>query len=301
MAILLDFSPVAMACLYSQMKYISEDGQIQEDIVRHMIFDSIRATNRKHSRKYGEMIICFDTTTNWRKEEFKPYKACRKKNQDKNKDMDWAKFYGTINETKEAIKANLPYLSLEIPRAEADDILGTLARYLYQTKPNEPNLVVSTDGDMNQLLRYPNTDRYTPMGDKFVTSSDPLKELKEKIFRGDSGDGVPNMKSKDDVFLVEGARQTPMTKKFIDSIIDLPEDELQVNMSTPEYEGYLRNQMLIDLAYTPQDVSREIIRAYEKREIKGSMMGLMSYFSKNRMKLLTAKVDEFKCLQTKRF
>jgi hypothetical protein len=46
---------------------------------------------------------------------------------------------------------------------------------------------------------------------KYIKSDNPLLELKEKIIRGDKGDGIPNIFSPSDCF-VSDLRQKPITK-----------------------------------------------------------------------------------------
>ena len=213
--IFLDYSPVAMASIYSQMKYISEDGVIQDDIVRHMIFNSIRRLNKLHTAKFGKMVICFDSDANWRKEEFELYKANRKKSRDEQGDdgFDWDSFWGIFNEVKEAVKENLPYVSVEVSGAEADDVIGTLVRYEFETNPKTPTLIISTDGDFEQLQRYPNVKQYTPTFDKWVVSKDPMEKLYTKIVKGDKKDGVPNIKSPDNS-IIDSIRQKIYQQSF---------------------------------------------------------------------------------------
>lgn len=293
MAILVDFSPVIMGNLFSHMDHVSEDGKIQPKLIRHMIFNSLRAINVQHSKTYGEMIICYDGFSNWRKEDFAYYKAHRAAANEAKTHIDWDVFWKCVNDSKKEVKENLPYLTLEIPRAEADDIIGTLAKYIFDTKPKEKVLVYSSDGDFKQLQRYPNVSQFTPLFSKMVKSVNPMEELKIKIIKGDKGDGVPNIKSDDDTIITEGKRAKVISQKFLDSLLNVPENEMHTKLSAIEHEKYLRNQRLIDLSYTPMEVKKEIISAYNKREIKGSMNALMSFLAQNKMEELSKRVGDF--------
>ena len=297
MTILVDFSPTVMSNIYMQMDNISDNGEIKPMLVKHMIFDSLRSIIRTHSAKYGEPVICMDTWSNWRKKEFVYYKANRKKAQAEKTHIDWDAFYGVINQAKEDVKNNLPYLSIEVPEAEADDIIGTLSRYLFETNPKEKILIISNDTDFKQLQRYPTVVQYSNQQDKFVKSKYPLAELKEKILRGDKGDGIPNIRADEDVFMDDAKRSPPISAKKLAEVLVTPDDQMHTILSESELKAWNRNKTLIDLSNTPMHIQKNIIDAYRKREIKGSMIGLMNFFSENRMNVLGGKVQEFRNLK----
>ena len=95
---------------------------------------------------------------------------------------------------------------------------------------------------------------------KFVKDKNPRLYSMTHIFKGDGGDGVPNVLSDDNVF-VEGFRQKPITQKKIDNIIqDLEEGELLYAASW--YRNYCRNKKLIDLTETPEDLRKQIINNF---------------------------------------
>ena len=291
----LDFSPVAMAAIYSQMKYVSENGEIQADAVRHMIYDSVRRLNRLHSKKYGKMVICFDGSNNWRKTEFELYKAKRKIDREAVADViDWDAFWGVFGEVKESMKENLPYICLEIEGAEADDVIGTLARYEFEINPKQKNIILSTDHDFIQCQKYPNVCQYSPRFNKMVFDKDPNLALYTKFVKGDKKDGVPNIKSADDS-IITSTRQTPISAKFLASVLACDNDvELLSNLLTEEqYDRYKRNVKLLDLNASPLEVQQIIISEYDKKIVNGSMVKLMSYFGKNNMPNLNERISDF--------
>ena len=77
--IIFDFNQVVLANLMEQIGY--SKNPVEENLVRHMVLNTIRA-NIKKFREYGEVIIACDNKRYWRREVFPPYKAHRKKNRD---------------------------------------------------------------------------------------------------------------------------------------------------------------------------------------------------------------------------
>lgn len=273
--ILLDLNPIVIANVAMHGKSAVE---ISEDLIRHMIFNSVRAVLNKYKREYGELIICCDNyrTQNWRKKVFPHYKANRKAGRAASK-IDFKLVHTMIDKIKNEIRENDLYRIIEIDGAEADDIIGHLA-----SNATEPTLIVSGDKDFLQLQSNKYVRQYSPIFDKMITTDDPIMFLHDHILRGDRGDGVPNYLSPDDCF-VSKSRQKVLTKKKL----------AQTSMNEEETRNYKRNQMLIDLAMTPNSIREEIdsYMAEPKRTIK--KQDLLNYFIKNGLNALIRDLDQF--------
>ena len=171
-------------------------------------------------------------------------------------------------------------------RSEADDIIGTLVP---RHAPHENILILSSDGDFLQLQTYgKNVKQYNPSLKKYVVSENPVMDLKEKIIRGDKGDGIPNILSKDDVF-VTGGRSKPITEaKIINWLNQEPKDFCNEEM----LRNYSRNESVIDLTKIPQKKIEEILDQYDNS--KGhTKMEFMNYMMANKLKNLLQVMDEF--------
>ena len=121
--------------------------------------------------------------------------------------------------------------------------------------------------------------------------SNPRLFLQTHIIKGDKGDGVPNILSEDNVF-VEGFRQTPMSKKKIDNIIeDLDDGELLYAASW--YRNYCRNKKLIDLTETPNDLKRQIINSFEEQDPWPNKGNVFPYLVSKNCNELIKSVQEF--------
>ena len=66
-------------------------------------------------------------------------------------DHDWNAIFQCLNQVKTELVDNFPYKVLEVDRAEADDIIGILCRYLSDV----PILILSGDKDFMQLQTNP--------------------------------------------------------------------------------------------------------------------------------------------------
>jgi hypothetical protein len=61
MMILIDYNAIAIS------NVVTQKLDIDENLVRHMILNSLRMYRSKHRAKYGELVICTDGSKNWRK------------------------------------------------------------------------------------------------------------------------------------------------------------------------------------------------------------------------------------------
>lgn len=287
MPILVDFNQVAISNLMIAVNTYNKGQEINEDLVRHMILNSIRGYNVKFGKKYGAPVICCDGRNYWRKEVFPYYKASRSKTRSEST-MDWGAVFEILNTIRDEIKDHFPYVVLDLDRTEADDIIAVLAQ---NKDPFEPMLILSGDKDFMQLQKHVYVDQYAPVQKKFLRTADPEGFLKEHIIRGDTSDGIPNYLS-GDTSLVMGVRQTPiMAKKVAVWMKESVEDFCK----TPDkLRGYRRNEMLIDLDKIPEDIADAILKEYASQmETAGDRSRLFNYFISKRLKLLMDCIQEF--------
>ena len=185
----------------------------------------------------------------------------------------------------------MPYKVIHVERCEADDIIGTLVYKTQDFGQNEPVMIISADKDFIQLHKFNNVRQYSPMQKKFVQHENPRLYALEHVLKGDSGDGVPNVLSQDDCF-VEGIRQTPVTQKKIDAILaDLDDGELLYAASW--YRNYQRNDTLINLENTPQELKSEIINKFEEQDPWHKKGKMFPYFVQKRCKMLIECIEDF--------
>ena len=278
--ILVDLNQVLLAGLMAQIA--NHKGKLEESLIRHMVLNIIRTHVKNFKSEYGEVVLCCDNRKYWRKEFFPFYKANRKKTRDKS-NLDWHLIFDILGKLKQELKDNFPYKVLDVEGAEADDIIGTLVP-IYS--PHQKILILSSDGDFLQLQNYKDVKQYNPSQKKYVKSKNPILELKEKIIRGDKGDGIPNMFSPSDCF-VRDLRQKPITQKTLEKYLS----EDVKNFSYDEAVNFGRNQTLIDLTFIPQEIKEKIINTYE--ETKPAKGKLLNYFIEHKLKNLMEVIEEF--------
>jgi 5'-3' exonuclease len=259
--------------------------KIEEDLLRHMILNSIRGYNVKFRADYGELVIACDDKRYWRRELFPYYKANRKRDREKS-ELDWTAIFEVLNRVRDELKEFFPYRVIQIDTAEADDVIASLCHEFGNTQ--EKILIVSGDKDFKQLQTYMNVRQYDPVRKKFLQENNPDRYLKEHIMKGDRGDGVPNFLSKDDVFVLN-TRQKPLRQANLDKWLELePETFCDEQM----LRGWKRNQQMVDLNFIPSHIRDAVIHSYESQVGKGRDK-LFNYFIANKLKNLMENLNEF--------
>ena len=282
--ILLDFSNIIVGSIMVAHK-VPDEERFGEDFIRHLVLNSIRSYRNKYKNKYGEIVICTDFHSSWRKEVFPFYKAHRKVERDKQKaekGMDWSALFETINKIIIEIDTFFPYKVIRVEHAEGDDVIAVLSRTF-----KEKSLIVSSDKDFSQLYKYKWIRQFSPMKQKMLNGIDPIVYLKEHIIRGDKGDGIPNILSADDC-IVNGVRQKPISKKKVANWLVQDPHDFNDEMKS----GWIRNKILIDFDLIPKKITAAILEQYnsEKNYQQGQ---LMNYFIKNRLKYLMENMGDF--------
>lgn len=262
---------------------LDEEGNLNEKYLKYMVLDSIRRLNKRFRNEYGKLIICTDGLNIWRKEVFPYYKANRKKTKD-NSEVNWTIIHNFINSFREELQDNLPYPIIFIDRCEADDIIGTLTRQYGNT---EKVLILSGDQDFCQLHINENIKQYDDIRNRFIVKPCPYLYLKEHIIRGDTGDGCPSYLSEDNV-LVLGIRQRPIFQKKLDIILHQKPEEF---CNKDELRRYKRNERLIDLSFTPQELQDEITNKYNSQMNKKA--NIFNYLIRERQSKLIEDYTDF--------
>ena len=279
--ILVDMNQISVASVMMHL-HMSKSTIPDDTMVRHMILNSLRMYRTRFSSEFGELVLCYDSKHYWRRDYFPQYKANRKKGREKS-DQDWDAIFECLNTIKEEIRTNMPYKFLEVYGAEADDIIATIC-----SEYDEEIMILSGDKDFIQLQKFPNVKQYSPITKKMVNGINPVGYLQEHILKGDTSDGIPNVLSPDHTF-TDGLRQTPLTKKKIVSIMEtLPFSSLPDKIK----RNYQRNKKLIDLTFTPPELSDEILKTYRSSPF-GDRSKLLNYFIQKRLRNLTESIGEF--------
>jgi hypothetical protein len=296
--ILIDYSQVALASILTfQADLKSGDQDKVINLIRHVTLSSIKSFKKKYGKEYGEIVLCCDGRKYWRREFFQYYKAGRKKARDKS-DLPWTLIFDTLNQMRQDVAEHFPYRVMHIDEAEADDIIAVMAKWTQEnglveeglvTEPQKV-LILSSDHDFIQLQKYDNIDQWSPNTKKFIKAN--KKEVHEKMIThivkaGD--DGIPNILSKDDVFMT-GERQKPVSAKRLQEFI---ENGFIACKNDEERRNWHRNTTLVDFNHIPEKISQTIVENYLNNPPKGDKMSAMKYLMEHRCRLLLEEIEEF--------
>ena len=272
------------------------DVEIEVNLLRHMVMNTLRSHKQKFGRDYGEIVIACDSKRYWRKQQFPYYKANRKKARE-DSGFNWPLIFDTINLIKEEIRTFLPYKVIEIEGAEADDIIATLVEWSVDNDSKEgalfsepnPLLIISGDHDFIQLQKYSHVKQFSPIHKKFIKpESTPQEYILEHIIKGDKGDGVPNVLTADDA-IINGERQRPISSKKLEQWV---KDPNTMPTDVVFQRNFHRNKMLVDFQSIPKDIKEQIINTFTSTP-GGDRSKLLDYFITNRMKMMMEHISEF--------
>lgn len=284
--LLMDLSQVLIATMMVQLGNHAT-GDVDENMFRHMAINSIRANKVKFGPEFGELVICVDSKTYWRKDAFPYYKANRKESR-KESDLNWPKIFDAIAKVTSELEEFMPYKVVRSTDAEADDIIGTACHKYGAMLGNEnPILILSGDKDFVQLQTYSNVKQFSPAQKRWITHTNPDEYLKEHVIRGDRGDGIPNALSADSTFVMK-ERQKVLSKKRFGMLM-----ERDPEIMTGDVERNIaRNQLLIDLSLTPQAIKDDILKQLEAPNEKDRSK-ILPYFMATRLRHLVEHLSEF--------
>ena len=274
----------------------SKDSDINIDLVRHMILNTLRSFKTRWGDEYGDLVIACDNRRYWRRQVFPQYKASRKKTRE-DSGYDWSSIFEGLSLVKHELQQHMPYPVIDVDGAEADDVIGTLAEWSQENDLVEeglfesprPLLIISGDHDFQQLQKFPNVVQYSPLKKRFVTIKESAEAiLREHIIRGDKGDGVPNILSEDDSF-VEGKRQRPIRKTLV---AEWKSKKAEEWVTGEMAAGYIRNKTMVDLSQTPEEIKEQIVFQYTK-QLNKSSEDMYKYFMNFSLDRLIEVIDEF--------
>jgi len=283
--ILVDMNQVTLSNLMVQL---GGNKNVEPDFVRHMVLNSLRSYRSKFQGEFGELVLCYDNKTNWRRDYFPNYKHSRRKGRKESK-LDWNNIFDTLHMIKDELIEFFPYKVLEVDNAEADDIIASVVFHVASEPKNyEKVLILSSDKDFIQLQKHNFVSQYSPIKKQFINGVCPHTYIKEHVLKGDRSDGVPNFLSPDNTF-VDELRQRPISKRKLETWIELePEDFCNEDM----LRNYQRNRTLIDFNYIPDDIKQKCINTYLDTP-EGSRKHLLNYFIKNKLKSLMENIGDF--------
>ena len=284
MIVIFDLNHVAYRCLHAAKRDINDVGWLY---FKHIMFNQVINTAKKFNA--DEVILMVDDKDNWRKKVYLEYKENRKEARAKQTDIDWNAFFTSYREFVEEVKAFFPFYVLQQKYLEADDQAGIFAREWQSFE----KIIVTSDTDYLQLLKYKNVKIYDPIKAKFLVCDDPIKALKIKILTGDSGDNVPSIKERVGEKTAEKiVNEGKLAEMFEDKTPFFTRTDGSVITFGEEYkERYKRNLLLIDLDKTPEALVKAFKNSVKNYELP-SGKEIFHYFSKNKFRELMRNIGQ---------
>lgn len=296
--VLVDFSQLVIASVAANQKeFVGDDPS---NMIRHYALNSLLFL--KHKFK-GDMILCCDSSTYWRRDEFPAYKGHRV-HAKKKSDLDWDMVRKTLNELIQELDENFPYKVMKVAGAEADDVIAALVKHFQENELEQSGLfespkdivICSTDGDFGQLQKYKNVKQWNNIAKKFIECANPRQFLIQHICEGDISDNIPNLCTSTQ-WSVDRANDAP-TKLRATSFMKSRFESFYVGgidacLNENERIHYRRNELLVDLDKMPADIYNKIVQEYSTIKPNGSKNKIFNYLTKHRMKLLLADHGAF--------
>ena len=257
-------------------------------------------------------ILAFDSGMTWREVYTKSddsvtgkiYKANRSENKTKKELEAKAMLNTKIAELVEVLRETRLFI-LQEPKIEADDFAGAICD-MYKDEYDTEVIVVSSDKDYLQFLRYDNVRIVNPMkhGKKRTLdewNGDVELMLFEKCIRGDGGDNVrssyPRLKKTKliEAFYDDLKRTNIMNHEFEEMVYcDVAKDYVQKTFKTSEV--FKENELLVRLDSQPDHI-KKIIRKRIIDEMgtdkKLNILKFVRYVSKNELGNLKSQVTQF--------
>lgn len=294
---LVDFSQLVISSVAADPAEL-KGGDIK-NFVKHVALVQLLALKKKFK---GKLILCVDSRNGyWRTDEFEYYKGHRKHKKDKDF-LDWDLIRSTIDELKDELRENFPYMVLELKGAEADDIIATLAEYFATNELNTAGLsevpeevvICSTDGDFQQLQKFKHVKQWNNVTKQMIVCNNPKQFLIEHIVTGDDGDNIPNICTGNDWAKCRADNVKTRAKSFMKARLpDFYSNGIDACENEKEKNNYRRNELLVDLSQIPKDIYDGVISLYTNYTIQGNKNKIFAYLNAHRMKLLLADYQNF--------
>lgn len=291
------------------------DRNEADDIIAGLATHSALVTLNKYFKKFkpDRVVMAFDRHS-WRKDytasevcvSKKPYKGTRRQNMTPAQQIKYAKFKTHMREFEQLIDQHTTIITLIEDDLEADDLIAGFCQK-FANSPDDEIIVISTDTDMLQLLKYDNVSIISPATDKpqLLEEYDGDAEwyLFTKCIRGDTTDNVQSA--------FPGVRKTRLEKAYKDpfELVQLMKEKWS-GMRTLTVDGelvtspvtytvedlYNENRILIDLEKQPEDIRALIsasVNAALARERHFSMFFILKYIGKFKLTKIRDSLDQY--------
>jgi hypothetical protein len=290
--LLFDFNNLAIRSFFGVKEITEDPNDIQWGLWMWNVFNSIYQSLWKFKNVY-EVILAVDDSNSWRKAAYNRYKESRKDKKKESK-IDWQELYKMLNKLANEFKHHMPFKVLKVKSAEADDIIGVLAR-TFET----PCVIIARDEDYFQCFaKNKNLRVYDPISQVLYAPNDieggNIKDfLMKLVFCGQRKDDIPNIITPDDWGLTEetkGKRRPGFGNAAFNKIKDDLKGFINKGYTNKIYgkidlhANLKRNRMLMDFDKIPNTIVDRIYNAYNNSHNLPPMENVYLFFEKYQMK-----------------
>jgi 5'-3' exonuclease len=277
--ILVDFSH-----LYNRGVYANRDAVIENpNFVPHIVLNMILNVAEKFGySKSNPIVLAIDSKPSWRhvyfdknKGKFEGYESLTYKgHRVRDEEIDWDTIKTLNKHVTDSLRDNSDFHVVQVPFAEADDIIAVIAKDCAKRKEN--CWVISSDKDFKQLQVDPYVQIYDPVKQIIIPPVNIDQFKKIHIIAGDKSDGIPAIKAR-------VAEKT--AEKMLPTLIEtLKTDPIMK-------QKYIFNRALIDFDFIPPALVGDIQAA---SETSYNPTGLLKLFQRFGLSQIAERVSLFK-------
>lgn len=215
------------------------------------------------------IIMCADCKScdNWRNEYFDKYKSQRIEARNKNGFNGKEVFKHAHDILFPILNKNYGFKSIRVDNIEADDIIGTICKYMTANHPNINVYIMATDKDYMQVTN--DMVKLVDFKGKVLSEGvNSTEQLWYKMLIGDSSDNIPPVKFKRSLVKTNaktGAEYVRLPKEDVMKYCkDLPKffDKLKQHPDLIDMDQFVVNQMIIDFDYIPDKSKKQVIKEF---------------------------------------
>jgi hypothetical protein len=254
-------------------------GHVEIKALRQRVLKTVREIKQHQSKHYGDLVLCLNSHSSWRRDIFPYYTATRRP---RKKVADWSEVISGENRLRDEFTEYLPYRVIEVDKCEASDVIGALAGSF-----TSPVLLISSDMGLFQA-HYQNTEQWDLVGMRFFSEAHSQLELNKHIILGAPDHSVPNFLSPDDA-IASKRKQAAITNKDLALWVN---ENPKKFCDEETYPYYKRNEKLLDLSKMPSKLTESIFDRYRFFPL-ADRSKLFEYFTKVGSRELMGNINGF--------
>lgn len=294
--IVFDISNLLYRTFFAQT---NETDEVLAGLATHSALTMLNKYFKIH--KPDKVVMAFDRAS-WRKEytaseqcvSKRPYKGNRRQDMTPAQQAKYQRFIQHMHEFEALIAEHTTIISLFENRLEADDLIAGFCQI--EACPENEIIIISSDSDLLQLVRYDNVRVISPATDKEQSldeyNNDPKYYVFAKCVRGDPTDNVQSAFPR--------VRSTRILKAYTDAFerVQLM-NEKWTNENKVEFrvqELFDENEILINLEKQPKDIRKLIYQSVDdamNKEREFSMFYILKFVGKYKLQKIKESIDNY--------